>query len=133
MNTYKSVWWSIDLATGWAGSSAEECYEIVKPDGLGALHISSYRKDEKITKDDVLELMELDEDAIKHVSEKQWGEFNSFQLAYSDVDAFWRVWWLYKDNLLIYATYNCNLEDKGKESEDVDFMMKTIKVNLTPG
>src|SRR5262245_29349606 len=100
MATFLADWWEIDLAEGWDAESEETCTRICDPEGVGALQISAYRKERgKVTNEDLLDLAELDKEARRHLREQACGEFHGFALVHSEDEAFWRQWWLSRDEI----------------------------------
>ncbi len=43
-------------------------------------------------------------------------------------DTFWKKWWLIKDNLLLFATYNCEITDREKELNFVDTTVNSLTI-----
>ena len=127
MATFTSQSWQIDLADGWETEQSKHCITICHPDGVGALQISSFQKRGSISRDDLLEATNLDENTQQHLGEKQWGEFQGFQLVYAVDDTFWRKWWLRENNILIFVTYNCAHQDKDVEITAVNQMVCSLR------
>ena len=132
MNTYSSQNWQIDLPESWIGEFDDDIHLIYDPDGVGAIQISAYIKPGgKITEDELLERTGLDEKSYRHLSKNDWGHFHGYQLVYREDEIFWRKWWLMKDNLFIFITYNCEIPDKDIEFKAINAIVNTLKVIKT--
>ena len=128
MNPYKQRNWELDLPALWVCEFDDNIHTFFSPESYGVLQISEYSKDtEIITNEDLFDLIELEDEAIKHLKEITIDNFRGFQLRFSEDDTFWTNWWLIKKNILLFITYNCELIDKDKESDVIDNILKTIK------
>lgn len=76
-----------------------------------------------------MDFAELDDEAKQHLESHQLGKFKGFKLTSNDDSTHWEQYWMVDNNLLLFATYNCELEDKGTESESVSRMLNTIEKN----
>lgn len=95
---------------------------------MGALQISAFQKPNgNVTKDDLLDATDLDAEAQKHLGEKKWGEFEGLQLVFSPDDTFWRKWWLVAGKTMLFATYNCELQDQEVEREAINAMVSSLR------
>lgn len=128
MRRYAEDSWEIDLAKGWTAAPEEECVAITKSNDSGALQISSYHKPEgAISREELLESTDCDAEAQRHLKENVWGDFAGFHLAYSEDDAYWRMWWLASGRTLLFLTYNCDLARKDDEKKDIDQMVGSLR------
>ena len=106
----------------------EHCVTIVKSKTGGALQISSYQKQAgTINREELLEAVDCDSEAQRHLREKNWGDFAGFQLVYSEDDTFWRKWWLAHGKTLLFVTYNCELAQKESEDEEINRMVCSLR------
>jgi hypothetical protein len=53
--------------------------------------------------------------------------FGGLQVSFSENRRYWRKWWLRKDSLLLFVTYNCAAEDQDAEVSEVDELIATLK------
>ena len=127
MNEYTTAWWSIQLLEDWQVEENDECHTIYHSEGVGTLQISAYRKDNPISKQDIMDFVELDDDAKRNLKEHHFGTFKGFKLTSTDGTTHWNQCWIADDNLLLFTTYNCEVEDKETESESVETMLNSIK------
>ena len=128
MTQHKEKSWKLDIPEPWVSESDENIHTFHKPDGYGALQISEHRKTSgKISDEDLFDLIELEDEAINHLKEVNLGGYRGFLLKFSEGDTFWNYWWLLRDNLLLFITYNCDLVDKEKESDEINNILKTLR------
>ena len=118
---YKSTDWSLEVPEGWSHESDEDCTTFEHPEGVGAFQVSSYRKDEAVTDDDLREF--AGEIPLAAVS---FGRFTGFRTRFSEDDTFWTKWWLRAGQQMIHATYNCSLADRGREDVEVSSMIDSL-------
>lgn len=123
---------SIQLFGDWRYAQEDSddlSYTFFKKEGCGALQFSSYEKDSPITIDDILKFFEeINEDCLPHLVKRIFGEFEGFELNYSDEsDTFWRKVILKNNNVLLFVTYNCDLTDKNQETEEVNELLSSLK------
>lgn len=62
----------------------------------------------------------------------QCGEFGGYTTSYISDSKYWRVWWLAKDDLHIYATYNCNPDRAGQHDDVVTWILGSLRRAHTP-
>ncbi|MEM7635092.1 MAG: hypothetical protein AAF299_11065 [Pseudomonadota bacterium] len=55
------------------------------------------------------------------------GGFSGFEISYEAKQTWWRIWYLRSQKLMIFATYNCDLQHAGNEDSQVDEMLATLK------
>ena len=90
MYEYESVWWSMEVASGWLADESPECITFCREDGTGALQISAYERESGIVpEDDVRDFIrgELPDEAI--LQQVSCGEFIGSGLEYVDDGKFW--------------------------------------------
>lgn len=114
------------LPPGWSGIVDEECVTFEGESSLGALQVSSYRKDEAVTDEELRGLADEDIRAGAPLSEGRWGEFVGFELAYVVDEMFWRKWYLRREDQVLFVTYVCAEEDLEDEVEVVEQALATL-------
>jgi hypothetical protein len=119
---YKSTDWSIEVPEGWRHYSSEDCTTFEHPKGSGAFQVSSFRKDEAVTDNDLRDF--AGDIPLAAVS---FQRFTGFRARYSEDDAFWTKWWLRAGQQMIYATYNCSLAHRGLEDVEVSSMLASLE------
>ena len=118
---YKSTDWSLELPEGWRHKFEEDCTTFTHPQGVGAFQVSSYRKDEAVTDDDLREF--AGEIPLAAVSFRR---LTGFRTRFSEDNTFWAKWWLRAGYQMIHVTYNCSLADRGREDTEVSTMIESL-------
>ena len=118
---YESTDWSLEVPEGWSHESDEHCTTFTHPLGLGAFQVSSYRKDETVTDQDLREL--AGDIPLGTVS---FGRLTGFRTRFSEDDKFWTKWWLRARHQMIHVTYTCSLADRGREDAQVSTMIESL-------
>jgi hypothetical protein len=117
---YESTDWSLEGPEGWSHESDEDCTTFEHPQGVGAFQVSSYRKEEAVTDDDLREF--AGEIPLAAVA---LGRLTGFRTRFSEDDRFWTKWWLRAGDQMIHITYNCSLTDRGREDAEVSSMIES--------
>jgi hypothetical protein len=118
---YESTDWSLEVPEGWGQESEKECTTFTHSEGVGAFQVSSYRKDEAVTDDDLREF--AGKIPLAAVS---FGRLTGFRTRFSEDDTFWTKWWLRAGCQMLHATYNCSLADRGREDAEVSTMIQSL-------
>jgi hypothetical protein len=118
---YKSIDWSLEVPDGWSHQQDEDCTTFCHPQGVSAFQVSSYRKDEVVTDDDLREF--AGEIPLAAVS---LGQLTGFRTRFSEDDTFWTKWWLRIGRQMIHVTYNCPLSQSGHEDVEVGAMIQSL-------
>ena len=126
MKTYESENWSINLPDDWEEEHDDEGVTLFNPDGCGALEISALEQEEAID-DGFLEYMAAEHlESGAEPDEVEFGDFEGLEFSYGDDGNYWREWYLRADNLMLYITYNCPLQDEGRENDEVEAILETL-------
>lgn len=56
------------------------------------------------------------------------GDFVGVYQAYSQEGSWWRRWFLRNADLTLLITYNCAAHEAGVEDDDVDHMLRTLRI-----
>jgi hypothetical protein len=124
---YQSRLWTIEYPQDWIVEEHSECFSFYAENGVGALQISNYSKDETVTVEDLKEFTENEvpeDDEIKNVTV---GNCSGLGAEFQYKDHFWRMWFLAKGKNFFYITYNCEFEDHDVEKEVVNQIIDTFK------
>ena len=114
--------WSLDLPEGWHAEVDDSCVTFCHTEDVGAFQVSSYRKDDVVTDADLKEF--AGDIPLAAVS---LAGFTGFRTRFSEGDTFWTRWWLRSGCQMIFATYNCDLADRGREDEAVAMMLDSLR------
>jgi len=128
MKEFESAWWSIELVRGWYAEREDSCTTIWSEDDVGALQVSAYHHDgELVSEKDLSEFSEGEYPESVSVLDLRLGSFTGLHVSFSENGTYWRKWWLRKDSLLLFVTYNCSVENQNCEYAAVDQMVAAIK------
>ena len=128
VNTYQSKSWSIDLLKDWIIEEDEDVISIYKEDGVGALQISAYTKEGGITDEELKAISQDNVSEKEQLTHIQCGDFFGYYVEDQENGTFWRKWFLYRNGLVIFATYNSDLQYSVKEKIEVDRMINSLKL-----
>ena len=56
-------------------------------------------------------------------------KFDGIEINYSDGEQYWREWYLSCDNVMLFITYNCDIEDEEAEDVIVDAILETLAIS----
>jgi hypothetical protein len=130
MDTASGDCWQLDLVPGWKAEVGRHAIVVFHPDGVGALQVSAYQKPSgaTVSQQDLLDAPNLPRKHHPQLRKGTWGEFDGFQIAYSEDDTFWRRWWLANGATFLFITYNCGNSETETEMESVNQMMASLRV-----
>ncbi len=126
MNTFGDHLWQVNLPDGWVAEQEAESALLYHPDGPGTLQISAVPHGDTVTAADLRAIAAEHLDAGAQTEDVGLGSFSGFTLSYGLDDEFWREWYLHHGKTLLFATYNCDLDDEGKEDEIVELILNTL-------
>jgi hypothetical protein len=128
--TFLSTWWRISVPPPWKAEACGESVEIIQPEGIGALHISSARK---------LEGSVLDEEALSQLQENcpdgaetdrvSCGDFAGHVAEYIDwsTGTFWKKWFVACRKILLFISYNCRRGEEELESTQASALLSSLR------
>ena len=136
MNIYqsKSNKYQLEIPTGWNVKENNNIASLFNPLlGNGSMEISSYQVPDEYFVDCKKELAEFVKNTLEAITEGEIiGEITQssrFYLFETEAQGtFWRFWLFFKKPNIIFATYNCQLTDKGVEAESVDKIINSISL-----
>jgi len=117
--------WSIDILPEWENEDDPECLTIYHPNGVGALQLSSAKKQEGSVTQEDLDFHTKQE--WGNPSKCTFGDFAGQAYKFVSEDSFWFWWILANGSVLLRASYNCEIQDKNVEIEEINNMLKTLK------
>jgi hypothetical protein len=128
MQNYKSEQWQLDLPDHWQIEQIDDAVSFYDPDSSGTLLVSTIVEEEPIS-DDYLEEMvaeHLENGADLH--EIEFGQFDGVTCCYEADEGYWCEWYLRRGRIMLFITYDCALEDEGKEDDLIDSILETLSV-----
>ena len=121
--------WIIDTH-GWYVSESPECVTVESPDQKGALQISWHRKTSgDIRADEITELAnEHLGDRSATLSEAEVGAMQAYESEYVDGSTYWRKWWVFERNTLLFITFNCDLSYQASKIDTVNAVVASLEI-----
>lgn len=126
LEKYRSQNWQIDLPLGWVAEQEDEVVILYHPDQAGTLSISSTLEEAEISDEYVEGLLAEHIDAGAELIDVEYNIFSGVSCCYDDEEEFWCEWYLWNERLLIFITYNCPLDEEGKQEDVVESMLETL-------
>lgn len=114
------------LPDDWETEDEEESIILFHPEGPGVLQISTIEHEDPITDQDIAEMAQEHLEAGAIPEKLELGDFDGIEINYGDGDQYWREWYLACDNVMLFITYNCDIEDEEKEDVVVDAILETL-------
>jgi hypothetical protein len=122
--------WSFNAPLPWRLEDCEDCVEITQPDGVGAMHISSARKQKGAVLDAEI-LSQLREDCPDgtEFEKVRCGDFVGYVGEYVDwhTDTFWKKWFVANRSDLLFITYNCKHGEEELEANEASNLLASIR------
>lgn len=115
--------WSIDLPNNWVVEETDEAMAFYKPDGVGAIQISTYLKEDgNVTNEDLLEFSEA-----VNPEEADLPYLKGIQKTFEDSGDIFINWWLRSGSQLYYVTYICERGDEAIEAQEREYVVYSLK------
>jgi hypothetical protein len=127
MSKARGTSWELSLEPFWLAQHHDECESIFRPDGVGALQLSSARKEGDVTDDDLVGFASEHVNAGARTMSVNLGDFSGIAIHYNADGSNWRKWFLKHRSVALFVTYNCAEEDGGVEDDQVDNMLATLQ------
>jgi hypothetical protein len=121
---YDAIWWSIELPGGWSVRDDPKCATLTSVKLKGVLQVSAYRKDSDIGEGELFELAD-EQPTPEHV---EIGQFAALANTHDTEGLRWKKWWLTRDRILIFVTYNGPLRSADSEIQAAEELLKTLEV-----
>ena len=129
MNILETEWWSIGVPPEWWAEREEDSIVIGDRDDVGAIEISTLRKDEGEFSQQELEALASEN------GEPAWdwtacriGPFQGVCCQYQEEgDAVWE-WYLGSGPLLLFVTYSCDIDNSGLDLAAVEEILQTLSL-----
>jgi hypothetical protein len=130
MSDFMSVFWSASLPSNWAGQNDPECATFVGQKSVGALQISSTRKNGEVTDDDLRDFAAEHLENVAKTRPVTAGDFAGFMFSYGDEENYWRQWFLRHNSVAVFVTYNCSLKHMHQEDSSVDAIIASLRARV---
>ena len=127
MRAVESQWWIIELPEEWDAVQDEDVIIISDEDDVGEIVLTTLTKEQGPVK--ASELSAFTEETAAQFGPPrsvQVGEFSGLYFSFEDEGDALREWYLYCDNLLLFITYSCDLDNAGMDDGIVDEILGTL-------
>lgn len=124
---YSKGTWALTISNGF--SLVDEDADVISfqtSNGQGVLQISSYLKDGVVNDGDLAEFSEEFTKGQTCLKAVKLGDFVGFATDVMDESWSFKAWFLRCRSTMIFATYTCNLEDKGIEETSAGLVLGTL-------
>ena len=132
-NWVGSSWWELRLLPGWSARQDPECLTLTKSDE-GALQLSGSVKTKGI-----IDPSEIQAHATRQarngtsLEKVSLGAFEGWSEEFLEKASYWRRYWLWHGNLLIFVTYNGSSTASRAEEADVRSMLCSLRIRKDLG
>lgn len=128
MKYFESSYWQVSLPEKWVGEITDGCADLYEEDGFGTLSISESLQDVEVSDDDLLAIASEHLEKGADPLEVEHGDFDGFVLCYEVENESWCEWYLKSGPLLLFITYDCSIEDEGKEDDTVETILDSLRL-----
>ena len=135
----KEAWYSISYPDDWTVDPEEDPPVIYHPDGVGVLHVTNqtaidHKEGERI--DPYLMLRAflrqtgVDVDGVVTIrgvdNGAEWAETEHVEESPEEGEVFWRSWFFTNQEIIVFLTYACKVDDKELEKKAVDQIVGSL-------
>ena len=129
MKPFRTDWWTIEVPIDWTANQDPECATFLASPPIGALQISAAKKDNGLaTDDDLRDFAGKHIEAGRALQHVHHGTFAGFAVEHVTQGRYWKEWWLRADNLMVFATYNCDEAQKGLEDSVAEVILSSLRL-----
>lgn len=118
MTNYKTQYWSVNIPALWDAEFSDDADVIYDNKGVGELVISTLYDEDGISDEQIEAMAEEHADSDAIIEDVELGDFDGIMVSYAKEGEFWCEWYLRGENVLLFASYNCD-EANAEEDEDV--------------
>ena len=124
----------VELANGWIhsvkGAAAldarlDDRVTIRNPGGVGDVTIQTLAAPENVSAQALRLLTNVEE--TEPLTMQVWGDYSGYQHDFVENEVFYRIWWLARDEQLVFVTYQCTAELLGSEIHDVEQIVLSLR------
>ena len=126
--------YSLSFPENWKVEENQEFVTFSEPqNGVGALQISSYSTPEKQSSEELL-LDYLSENGVvldqSRIITKSLFGANVAHFEFIDLTWYRRVWFICRENYLLFVTYNCKIQSQNFERAQIERIIGSIRVGV---
>jgi hypothetical protein len=120
--------WAVSIPDNWEHEDEADMLTFYNPDSSGTMVISTVIEDEPISDDYMEELLEEHLEAGAELQQEQFGPFMGVSCCFSDDEHYWCEWYLFNDNILLFVTYDCELDQEGEEDDVIESILESLSL-----
>lgn len=129
MKILQSDHWQLRLPDESVIEEEEDSYLIFQPKGIGNLEITTSVMPADINMEDLEFFASEQLEAGLEPSAASAGDFSGIEFVYEHDELFVRDWIVYNGNLLVLATYSCEMGKEEKEEAMIEIILSTLRLN----
>ena len=128
MRKYKTKHWSVNIPTLWDAEFSDDADVIYDNKGIGELIISTLYDENGITDEQMEAMAEEHAGSDAIVEDVELGDFDGIMVSYTKEGEFWSEWYLGAENVLLFASYNCNEANAEEDADVVESILESLEV-----
>jgi len=125
---YTSTYWQADLPDDWFGETDQDSDVLYQSEHDGTLVITALEESQAIDDEYLSDLVEEHIEAGAELYDIELGDFSGVTCCYGDDNAYWCEWYLYADRILLFVTYNCDLQQEGSQDDVVETILESLRL-----
>lgn len=127
MNILQTEWWCIGIPPEWWADRDDDIIVIGDTDDVGVIEISTLCKDSGNFDNAEIRRIALDNaETDCDWSDTRCGDFVGVYTTWLEEESAIREWYLADGNVLLFATYSCEPQQRGLDDAAVDEIMGTL-------
>ena len=127
LQTVKTSDWQLNLPDHWQTETVDDSLSLFDPASNGTLMVSSTRETYDISDEYLEDLLDQHLDPDAELYELELGNFDGVMCCYESEGEYWCEWFLRCNDVMLYVTYNCPLDDEGSEDDVVESILESIQ------
>jgi len=127
MTKYKTEHWSVNIPTLWDAEFSDDADVIYDNKGIGELIISTLYDENGITDEQMEAMAEEHADSDAIVEDVELGDFDGIMVSYTEEGEFWCEWYLRAENVLLFASYNCDEANAEEDADVVESILESLE------
>ena len=129
MKIYQGNNFTVSIPNAWHGTfDDEEDYDVIySPDGPGEIQVSRVNHESDLSVEDLKHIAAEDIQGGAKAHDVEMGDYVGIVFDYDVDDEYWCEWYLAHGSQMLFITYTCPEDEEGKENDDVELILGTLK------
>ncbi len=128
MKKVQADFWQLTIPESWIVETEDEMTSMYGPTGKGTLVISAVVEDEPIGDDYIEDLVVEHLDAGAELHHEVFGPFTGVGCCFEADEEYWCEWYLCLENMMLFITYNCDLDSEGEEDDLIESILDSLSL-----